>query len=420
MNNKDKNLIKKAIQKNNKVSSKYFYPLLDSAFSNEDLICGIKVLVSGQITMSKETRDFEKNFAKKLGTKYALMVNSGSSANLLAAFTACNPLRKNRFKPGDEVLIPALCWPTSLWPLIQSGLKPVFVDINKDTLNVNPDLLIKKINRKTKVIMLIHVLGNSTNIEKIKKIAQRKKIILIEDTCEALGTKFKNKYLGTFGDFGTFSFYYSHQITSGEGGMIVCNNKEDYDLLYSMRSHGWSRNLKNQRKIEKKYPKIDPKFIFVNSGFNLRPTDVVAAIGNNQLKRLNKFIKIRSSNSSRIKKALTNSKKWKHQFSFPKINSNVKESLFGFPIFINKRFLKRKRNFLKFLDKKGIETRPIISGNFLNQPSAKLYQLNKKNEKFPEAQKTEDLGFFIGLHTKNIKKEILNKLVNLLLKIDIV
>ena len=319
MNNKDKNLIKKAIQKNNEVSSKYFYPLLDSAFSNEDLICGIKVLVSGQITMSKETRDFEKNFAKKLGTKYALMVNSGSSANLLAAFTACNPLRKNRFKPGDEVLIPALCWPTSLWPLIQSGLKPVFVDINKDTLNVNPDLLIKKINRKTKVIMLIHVLGNSTNIEKIKKIAQRKKIILIEDTCEALGAKFKNKYLGTFGDFGTFSFYYSHQITSGEGGMIVCNNKEDYDLLYSMRSHGWSRNLKSQREIEKKYPKIDPKFIFVNSGFNLRPTDVVASIGNNQLKRLNKFIKIRNANNSKIKNALINSKKWKYQFSFQKL-----------------------------------------------------------------------------------------------------
>jgi CDP-6-deoxy-D-xylo-4-hexulose-3-dehydrase len=268
--------------------------------------------------------------------------------------------------------------------------------------------------------MLVHVLGNSTNIEKIKKIAQRKKIILIEDTCEALGAKFKNKYLGTFGDFGTFSFYYSHQITSGEGGMIVCNNKEDYDLLYSMRSHGWSRNLKSQRKIEKKYPKIDPKFIFVNSGFNLRPTDVAASIGNNQLKRLNKFIKIRNTNSSEIKNALTKSKKWKHQFSFQKINSNVKASLFGFPIFIHKRFLKRKRKFIKFLDKKGIETRPIISGNFLNQPSIKLYQLNKENKKFPEAQKVENLGFFIGLHTKNIKKEILSKLVNILLKIDIV
>ena len=420
MNNKDKNLIGKVIQKNNVVNSKYFYPLLDDAFSKEDLISGIKVLVSGQITMSKKTKDFEKEFAKKLGIKYALMVNSGSSANLLASFAACNPLRKNRFKPGDEVLIPALCWSTSLWPLVQSGLKPVFVDIDKDTLNVNPNLLIKKINNKTKVIMLVHVLGNSTNVEKIKKIAQRKKIILIEDTCEALGSKFKKKYLGTFGDFGTFSFYYSHQITSGEGGMIVCNNKDDYDLLYSMRSHGWSRNLKNQKKIEKKFPKIDPKFIFVNSGFNLRPTDVVASIGNSQLKRLNKFIKIRDENNLKIKNALIKSKKWSNQFSFQKINSNVKASLFGFPIFIHKRFLKKKKKFLKFLDDKGVETRPIISGNFLNQPSTKLYKLNENNEKFPQAQEVENLGFFIGLHTKRIKSETLNKLVNILLKINII
>ena len=176
MNNKDKNLIGKVIQKNNVVNSKYFYPLLDNAFSKEDLISGIKVLASGQITMSKKTKDFEKEFARKLGIKYALMVNSGSSANLLASFAACNPLRKNRFKPGDEVLIPALCWSTSLWPLVQSGLKPVFVDIDKDTLNVNPNLLIKKISKKTKVIMLVHVLGNSTDILKIKKIAQRKRI----------------------------------------------------------------------------------------------------------------------------------------------------------------------------------------------------------------------------------------------------
>jgi len=187
-----------------------------------------------------------------------------------------------------------------------------------------------------------------------------------------------------------------------------------------MRSHGWSRNLKNQKKIEKKFPKIDPKFIFVNSGFNLRPTDVVASIGNSQLKRLNKFIKIRDENNLKIKNALIKSKKWDNQFSFQKINLNVKASLFGFPIFIHKRFLKKKKKFLKFLDDEGVETRPIISGNFVNQPSTKLYKLNKKNEKFPEAQKVENSGFFIGLHTKIIKRETLNKLVNILLKINII
>ena len=292
MNEKQKNLIQDLILKKNNFKSKYFYPLLDNAFSKEDLLSGIKVLISGKLTMSNKTREFEKKFAKRVGSKYALMVNSGSSANLLATFAACNPLRKNRFKRGDEVLIPAVCWSTSLWPLVQSGLKPVFVDVEKDTLNVNAALLIKKITKKTKVIMLVHVLGNSTDIDKIKKIAKQNKIIIIEDTCEALGAKYKNKYLGTFGDFGTYSFYFSHQITSGEGGMVVCNNEEDYELLYSMRSHGWSRGLKSQKKIEKKYPTLDPKFIFVNSGFNLRPTDIVASIGNSQLKRLNNFIKI--------------------------------------------------------------------------------------------------------------------------------
>jgi CDP-4-dehydro-6-deoxyglucose reductase, E1 len=411
-------LIKDLIIKNNKKHSKYFYPLLNNAFSAADLISGIKVIISGQLTMSKKTRSFEKEFAKKLGAKYALMVNSGSSANLLAAFAACNPIRKNRFKTGDEVLIPAVCWPTSLWPLVQAGLKPIFVDVNKETLNVESDYLIKKITKKTKVIMLVHVLGNSTNVEKIRKIAKQKKIILIEDTCESLGAKYKNKYLGTFGDFGTYSFYYSHQITSGEGGMIVCNDKEDYNLLYTMRAHGWSRGTQNEKKIEKKYPKLDPKFTFINSGFNLRSTDIAASIANSQFKRLNKFMKVRSINNSSIINALKKSKKWNNQFSFRKINKNVKPSLFGFPIFLNKKFLLKKKKYLKMLSKSGIETRPIISGNFLNQPAIKLFKLGKKSSNFPKSQEVENLGFFIGLHAKKISSSILKRLVNALLKID--
>ena len=169
-----------------------------------------------------------------------------------------------------------------------------------------------------------------------------------------------------------------------------------------------------------KYPKINPKFIFINLGFNLRPTDITAAIGNSQFKKLNKFIKIRNDNSFKIKNALINSKKWDDQFSFQKINPNVTQSLFGFPIFIHKRYSKKKKKFLEMLDKNGIETRPIISGNFLNQPAIKLFKLNKKNKKFPEAQKVENLSFFIGLHSKNIRKKTLNRLVNTLLKIDII
>jgi CDP-6-deoxy-D-xylo-4-hexulose-3-dehydrase len=418
MNIKKINIIKKIIEKKSRRSSKYFYPLLENALSTEDLMSGIKVIVSGQLTMSRKTKKFEKNFAKKIGSKYALMVNSGSSANLLATFAACNPMRNNKFKVGDEVLIPSVCWPTSLWPLVQAGLKPVFVDVDRDSLNVNSKLLIKKITKRTKVIMLVHVLGNSTEVDKITKIAKRKKIIVIEDTCESLGSTYKNKYLGTFGDFGTYSFYYSHQITSGEGGMIVCNNRDDYELLQTMRSHGWSRELKDQKKIEKDNPKLDPRFIFVNSGFNLRPTDITAAIGFNQFKRLKIFIKIRNINCKKIINGLKKSKTWNNQFSFFKINPNVKPSFLGFPILLNKKYLGKRKRYLNLLDKLGVETRAIISGNFLNHPAIKLHKLGNKKDKFTQAQKIEDLGFFIGLPTKILNNKSLNKLVNILLKID--
>ena len=396
---------------------KYFYPLLENTLSKEDLNAGIKVIKSEQLTMSKKTVDFEKQFAKKIGAKFALMVNSGSSANLLATFAAGNPLRKNRFKPGDEALIPSVCWPTSLWPLIQAGLKPKFIDVEKETLNADPEKIISSISKKTKVILLIHVLGNSTDIEKIIKIAKRKKIIVIEDTCESLGSKFGKKNLGTFGDFGTYSFYFSHQITSGEGGMIVCNNRDDYNILYSMRAHGWSRGVKNQKKIEKKFKHLDPRFIFINSGFNLRPTDITAAIGHSQFKKLDRFKKIRDFNRNKIIQALKRSNKWKNQFSFLKINKKVQPSFFGFPIILNKRYFGRKNNLLKMLAKKGVETRPIISGNFLRQPVAKLYELDKNKSKFKNADEIQNLGFFIGLHTRKITNKSLNRLVNALLSI---
>ena len=393
---------------------KITYPLLKNAFSKKDLNDAIKVIKTGQITMSKITKTFEKKFAKFIGSKYALMVNSGSSANLLSVFAACNPYRDDKFKKGDEVIIPSLCWSTSLWPLVQAGLKPVFIDINPKTLNIDVEEVIKNITKKTKVIMPVHVLGGSTNMHKLMKIVKKKKIILIEDTCESLGSKFGNKYLGTFGDFGTYSFYYSHQISSGEGGMVVCDNYKDYSILHSLRSHGWTRNLN----VEKKYQNIDKRFIFYNMGFNLRPTDVSAAIGLSQFERLKKFQKQRDYNRKKIIDTLVSSKKWKNQFSFQKINPLCNPSWFGLPIFINKNYIKNKIKFINFLEKKGIETRPIISGNFLNQPAIKKFRLNTKNKKCPNAQKVEDCGFFIGLHTTRIKNSELNFLVDNLLKIE--
>ena len=179
------------------LDNKYFkYPLLQNGFSRSDIQKGIKVLKSGQVTMSKKTRNFEKMFAKKIGAKHAIMVNSGSSANLLAAFASCNPLRKNKFKPGEEVLIPAICWSTSLWPFVQAGLRPKFVDTNIDTLNIDINDLKQKISAKTRVLVVVHVLGSCSDIISIRNICKKRKIILVEDTCESLGTTYKKKFLG--------------------------------------------------------------------------------------------------------------------------------------------------------------------------------------------------------------------------------
>ena len=385
---------------------KLFYPLLEDAFNRKDINLAIKVIKSKQLTMSKITSNFEKEFSKYLGVKYAVMVNSGSSANLLSLFVA---KYSYNLKNGDEVIIPSICWSTSLWPIIQAGLKPVFVDVNLRDYNASLEEIIFKISKKTKAILLIHVLGTSLKIDKLLKLTKKKKIIIIEDTCESLGSKFKNKYLGTFGNFGTFSFYYSHQITSGEGGMVVTNNKKDYDLLKIMRAHGWDRDIDTNKKNSK-------KFNFINMGFNLRPLEVSAVIAKNQLKRLKKFSLIRSINRKKIIEILQKHKNWNDQYQFVVPEKNLEPSWFGLPLLIKRKFLNKKKKIIKNLNKKGIETRPIISGNFLNQKAAKIYNLNNKNQKFPNAEYVEKAGFFIGLHTKNIENEKLKILANELLK----
>ena len=396
----------------------YKYPLLSEAFSTKDIKEGINVLRSKHITMSKITKKFEKHFAKKMGTKYAIMTNSGSSANLLALSCLTNPLSKKKVLPNSEVIIPAICWSTSLWPIIQNNLKPVFVDVELGTFNIDINNLENKITKKTKAIMLIHVLGTSTNMTKLLKIVKKYKLDLIEDTCESLGAKYNKKKLGTFGRFGTYSFYYSHQITSGEGGMIVCNDTNDYNVLKSLRSHGWSRDTDLHNNFKKNYKNLDDRFLFIGPGYNVRPTDIQAAIALNQFKRLNKFIKTRNTNRNKIINFLKMDNKWNNQFSFVRVDINTKPSWFGLPILINKKYAHIKKKFLNHLSKKGIENRPIISGNFLNQPASKFFNFRSTKMDFKNADEIENRGFFIGLHTKNLKQLELKYISNCLLDID--
>ena len=390
------------------MSANFNYPLLENAFSNDDINKAMQVLKSRHITMSKKTKEFEKYFAEKLNSKYALMVNSGSSAVLLAFALLTNNKRKKKLKKNDEVLVPAVCWSTTFWPIVQCGLKPKFIDVDLKTYSPSFEIIKKNITRKTKAVVLVNVLGNCSEMDKIKKILDKKGIMLIEDNCESLGSKYKKKYLGTFGEVGAFSFYYSHQITSGEGGAIICKNESDYKILCELRAHGWDRDYNQKNRS---------KFNFVNQGFNLRPLDLTAAIALNQFKRLKLFKKIRAMNRNAIIKTIKKSKNWKSQFSFFEPIKNLDLSWFGFPLLINQKLAGKKRIFLDYLKKNKIESRPIISGNFTKQECIKNHNY-KTNGRYSGADKIEKLGFFIGLPTKKIKPNTLEKLCNHLLNIS--
>ena len=389
---------------------KSIYPLTESVLEKIDLNAAIKVIKSKKITMGKKTQEIEKYFKNNVVRTDSLMVNSGSSANLLIFQCLINPLVK-KLKVGDEVLIPAICWSTSLWPIIQSGLKVKFVDIDINSLNIDLKDLEKKITKKTKALMLVHALGNCAEMDKLTRICKKNKLILVEDACEALGSTFKNKQLGTFGEFSSFSFYYSHHITSGEGGMVCVKNKKYLDVIKSLRSHGWSRDLSNKKFISKKYKNIDKNWIFINSGFNLRPTDINAAIGMQQLKRLNQILTIRKYNFLKIKNKLINNKNYKNQFSILTDQKYSNIAWFGIPFMLNSKNKTYKHKVMNKLNQKGVMTRPIISGNFANQPSIQLYKI-KSNTKLPNADLVDKKAFFLGLHNIKITDNKLKLLVD--------
>lgn len=360
-------------------------------------------------------RSFEQRFAEQVGARHAVMVNSGSSANLLALAAASNPARTRRLRAGDQVLIPAVCWSTSLWPVVQMGLEPVFVDVSAETLNVDVDDLRRKIGPRTRGLLAVHILGNSAPMAEILELVAAHDLVLIEDTCESLGSRFGERHLGTLGDFGTYSFYYSHHITTGEGGVVVCDSLEDLDLLRCLRAHGWSRELSNREAVEDAHPDIDPRFLFVNAGYNLRPLEVQAAFGHCQLERLASMNHMRNVNRDRIIAALKAHPRWCGQLEFPLASPDARPVWFGFVALLAPRFAAQRRRYLEHLSRSGVENRPVVSGNFTRQPALKLLGIDCDPAAFPGAEEINQRGFFIGLHTEPLKDETTERLVEILL-----
>lgn len=392
--------------------TQYKFPLGQNVHDADDILKMVETLLTGKFTMGEQVEKFEKMFAEYIGVKYAVMVNSGSSANLLAMAAITNYQCSNKLLPGDEVLVPVVCWSTSVFPIIQNGLTPIFVDVDPTTLNVDLEDLEKKITPKTKAMVLVHVLGNCANMNQLMEIVNQHKLILIEDTCESLGSSYNQQYLGTFGDIGTYSFYYSHHITTAEGGCVVTNNDEYYELIKSLRAHGWSRSLKNKEEIQQKHPDLDTRFTFVNLGYNLRPMEIQATMGISQLQKLQTKNNNRKINYHKIKEKIQSDSRGKF-LSFPVQTELADAVWFGIILFLQEGL--DLSNYLEYLSKQGVENRPIVTGNMIRQPVIKDLYPQLKPEDFPGAEECHFRGLFIGLSCNLMSDESIEELVNIIL-----
>jgi CDP-6-deoxy-D-xylo-4-hexulose-3-dehydrase len=402
-------------RRRNGEAQRWRFPLIAQGFDSREIIDAVDVLLSGRITMGERVAEFERRFASIVGAPHAIMVNSGSSANLLAVSALVNPARAGALSRGDEVLVPAVCWPTSIWPAIQLGLKAVLVDVDPSTLNMSMDDLRRKITSRSRAVMAVHILGNSSPMDELLDITRTHGLKLIEDTCESLGSRSGAKTLGTSGDFGTYSFYYSHHITTGEGGMVVCGTQEDDDLLRCLRAHGWSRELSNRTDVQAANPDIDPRFLFVNTGYNVRPTEVAAAFGLRQLERLATMNATRNRNLAMLRETLLAHPGWRDQIEFPLPSPGTEPAWFGAPMLLAERFAPRKQLYLDYLTSRGVENRPIVSGNFARQPALRLLGVDLDPAGFPGAERVGRCGFFIGLHTEPIEASDIAMLADILL-----
>jgi len=392
------------------------FPLVDSSYDNQEIIRCMETLLSGQLTMGPRVKDFESAFASTIGAPFAVMVNSGSSANLLAMAASVNPVRSVRLSPGDRVAVPAVCWSTSVWPIIQCGLVPVLVDVDPTTLNVSIAALQDAMRRQPiRGLVMVHVMGNSTELEPLLELVQEHRLILVEDTCESLGTTWRGAHLGTLGDFGTFSFYFSHHMTTIEGGMVVARTLEDYDLLRCLRAHGWSREQSNRAQIEQENPAIDPRFLFINVGYNLRPMEIQAAFGAEQIRRLGEMNSNRRANVTRIREAFAAHPRWRGQLQFPQATTNVDACWFGFPFLVAPEVVFDYQRFTQTLLARGIDTRPIVSGNMALQPALKHFVVDLDGGPFDGAQKIHDRGLFIGAHAKPLAEARITVLVDIVI-----
>jgi CDP-6-deoxy-D-xylo-4-hexulose-3-dehydrase len=357
-------------------------PLATSTWGFREKIATSKVVFSGQVTMSQNVRKFESDFSDRIGSNWSIMVNSGSSANLLAAAAFRLRFSEEEFKFRNEVLVPTVSWSTTYFPWHQLGFKLKFVDVSFADFNIDPKKVLKAIDEKTVGICIVHLLGAPANLESLKKLASEHDLFLFEDACEAMGSKIQSQNVGTFGDMGSFSTYFSHHISTGEGGFVVTDDEKTAHQLISLRAHGWLRNLPQENFVSTKTGDswLD-QFRFYLPGYNLREKNALHY--RESLKQI-PWLSLQQ----------------------PQFDS----TWFAFGHIINPESGINRKLIVEKLKEIGVESRPVVTGSFVKNPVVKLLNCVNANEDFEIADLLEERGFMIGNHPYDIRKR-LDKLV---------
>lgn len=399
-----------------------------AVYDHEEIINMINAILDGWFSSGKYTYRFQAELARFLGVRRSIMTNSGSSANLLAISALTSPQMRGdlKLKAGDEVLTPALTFPTILNPILQNNLIPVLLDVEIGTYNIQADDLKNAYSEKTKAIFIPHTLGNPNEMDAILDFAEDHNLVVIEDACDALGSKYDGKYVGTFGMFGTFSFYPAHHITTGEGGAVVTDDEELYKIVMSLRDWGRacvmpvcdplhcpdqacpkSFNYREEYRFGELPEDYDKRYTYINIGYNLKATEIQAAMGLAQLKKLPKFIESRKRNFRILYEEM---KRYEDFFILPKSFPKADPCWFAFPLTIKRNAPFKRRDIIHWFTKHNIEVRLLFAGNILRHPAYK----NIKYRVAGELKNTDYImhnTFFIGIYP-GIDEEKMNFLLN--------
>lgn len=378
------------------------FPLATSSWDQAEYNALNRVIESDQFSMGPEVRAFEGDFARQFGSKYAVMTNSGSSANLLImAALRYTTNDKINIPLGSEIIVPAVSWSTTYFPLQQYGLKLKFVDINLNTLNYDLVALRNAVSDHTRAIMVVNLLGNPNDFDAINDVIDGREIVMIEDNCESMGATFNGREAGTFGVAGSFSGFFSHHISTMEGGICVTDDEELYHVMLSIRAHGWTRNLPKFNKVtgEKSDDPFYESFRFVLPGYNLRPLEMSGALGREQLKKLPDLIQGRRSNGKLVQQKLSEHPRFMIQ---EEIGNS---SWFGFSLVLRNAAADSRQKFVKELLGAGFEVRPIVTGNFAKNPVMKYFDYTIHGE-LKNADYIDAHGVFVGNHHYEIETAI--------------